>query len=179
MALFRAGPICTKPIRSRSGPCQRNLYGLSAEPLSDERDVMSDPANAPELYIDLPKTAYAPGETITGRILWALDHSPKKLELTAGWWTEGRGTKDFRIEATVEWNTDASAGEESFTVQLPLAPYSFSGTLISLQWMLELREHRHEKFVTEPIVVSPSGEPVLLPRIDEGERKSFSILRDR
>jgi hypothetical protein len=133
----------------------------------------------PRLFIDLPRSVYLPGETISGKIFWVLERPPEELRLTLGWWTEGRGTKDSRIEKSREWRPSSSAGEEPFELTLPPSPYSFSGTLIALKWALELRAKKEKEAVTEPIVVSPDGEPIELPHIDEGGSKPFSLFGNR
>lgn len=133
----------------------------------------------PKLYIDIPGTGYRPEETIAGKILWTLDQPPEIVRLTLGWWTEGRGTKDSRIEASREWQTQLLAGEEDFALALPPSPYSFSGTLITLKWALELSVRKGRETAIEHIVVSPTGEPVELPRIDESGSKPFSLFSRR
>lgn len=131
------------------------------------------------LYIDLPKTAYAPGETVSGTLFWVLPEPPEEIRLTAGWWTEGRGTKDAQIEMTREWQTTSLAGEEKFSLTLPTHPYSFSGTLISLIWAIELSTRQGEHSVSERITLSPLDHPIQLAHIDEGGNKSISVLRRR
>lgn len=131
------------------------------------------------LYIDLPKTHFGPGEKISGRILWVLDHPPGVVRLTLGWWTEGRGSRDAAIEASHEWEAAKAAGEENFSFTLPPSPYSFSGTLITLKWALELSTRKGKETVVEPVVVSPAADLIELSHIDEGGKKSFSFLSRR
>lgn len=133
----------------------------------------------PKLYIDLSKIRYAPGETISGNILWALEEPPPELRLTLGWWTEGRGTKDFKIEDSREWESVAAAGEEAFTLHLRASPYSFSGTLITLKWAIELNAPSQKATAVEAIVVAPGDTPIDLPHLDESRKKSFSLFRNR
>lgn len=128
------------------------------------------------LYIDLPNTRCAPGETISGKVLWALDKQPGIVRLTFGWWTEGRGTRDSRIETSKEWETDSTAGEETFQFPVPPSPYSFSGTLITLKWALELSTKKGRETTVEEILVSPREELIELPQLDEGGKKPFSFI---
>lgn len=133
------------------------------------------------LYIDLPKLAFLPGETVAGKILWVLDQPPGEILLSLGWWTEGRGSKDAKIVEETTWKTAASAGEEGFSFPIPESPVSFNGQLISLKWGLEISAKRGagEKQVLE-IVVSPWGVPVDLPKVEnESSRKSISFVRNR
>lgn len=132
------------------------------------------------LYIDLPKTNYRPGELLRGELLWALDEPPEKIELSLGWWTEGRGDKDANIEHMLEWRSMESAGKESFEMKLPESPYSFEGHLISLKWALELRTANGKQSTTLNLLIAPTDEPIALPLIeDESKRKSFSFRRSR
>ena len=132
------------------------------------------------LYIDLVNTIYLPGDTVTGKILWALNEPPEQVLLSLGWWTEGRGSKDAKIESELEWDTMEVAGERAFQFHLPNTPSSFNGQLISLKWGLELTVlNGDEKQVTE-LIVSPHGVPVELPKVkDESSGKSFSFIRNR
>jgi len=119
------------------------------------------------LYIDLPLTVFLPGDPVSGKILWALDRPPGKIFLSLGWWTEGRGSKDAKVEAELEWETSAVAGEEAFTFTLPDTPYSFSGHLVSLKWGLELTAAKGADKQVQEIVVSPHGVPVELPHLED------------
>jgi hypothetical protein len=127
-----------------------------------------------KLYIDLPKTHYQPEELLRGEILWALDEAPGRIYLSLGWWTEGRGSKDAKIETELDWPTRDSAGQHKFELPLPKTPYSFQGQLITLKWALELRtekgKHRHSLDLT----IAPGDGPVDLPILeDESSRKSL------
>lgn len=128
------------------------------------------------LYIDLPKTHYRPGEILRGEILWALDKAPDKLELTLGWWTEGRGNKDSEIKYRQEWQSPRAAGKESIEIKLPDTPYSFEGHLISLKWALELRTNKGSQATVFDIQLTPSEAKISLPFVaNESKRKSFSF----
>lgn len=131
------------------------------------------------LFIDLPKSHYRPGETIRGSILWALNTPPQVLRLNLGWWTEGKGSKDAKIEAQQEWTTAELAGQEPFEFTLPASPYSFSGHLISLHWALDLSLEKIDSSHTLKITVAPGSDPIELPLVDEGRKKSFSLFSHR
>lgn len=133
-----------------------------------------------DLFIDLPRSIYRPGETISGQILWALNKSPEKMQLSLGWWTEGRGDRDAKIETELEWITNETAGQEDFEIKLPTSPYSFEGHLISLKWALELRSKKGDSSKTLDITVTPNGKEISLPLIEnESKRKPFSFRRSR
>ena len=127
-----------------------------------------------QLYLDLPKTHYRPEELLRGEILWALDEAPGEIQLSLGWWTEGRGSKDAKIETTREWPTRDNAGRQSFELSLPKTPYSFQGQLITLKWALELRTKEGGHHYSLELTISPSEAPVDLPLVeDESSRKSL------
>ncbi len=130
------------------------------------------------LFIDIPQTQVEPGQTLSGKILWALDKAPKELTLSLGWITEGRGTQDRKVEAEQTWRTEQTSGEEAFEFTLPPSPYSFAGTLISVNWALELHVKKSKAEYRLPITVSPHGQAVDLHQVaDESKRKSFSFLK--
>lgn len=124
------------------------------------------------LYIDLPKTHYQPGEVLRGEILWALEEAPGRIYLSLGWWTEGRGSKDAKIEAEVDWPISDRAGQQYFELPLPRAPYAFHGQLITLKWALELRTEKGRHAHSIELTIAPGDAPVDLPLIeDESPRK--------
>ncbi|MGB0257918.1 MAG: hypothetical protein ACPGES_04615 [Coraliomargarita sp.] len=130
------------------------------------------------LFIDLPQTQLEPGQHISGKILWALDKAPKEITLTLGWITEGRGTQDSKVEAEKTWTTEQTSGEESFEFTLPPSPYSFEGTLISVNWALELHVKKGKAEYRLPITVSPHGSAISLSQLsDESKRKPLSFLK--
>lgn len=133
-----------------------------------------------ELFIDLPQTHFHPEGMIRGEFLWTLDRAPERLVLTLGWWTEGRGTKDSKLETELEWRNVDAAGNQRFEIQLPKTPYSFNGHLITLKWALEVRALPGDISRTVDFVMAPGDGPVRLPLIeDERARKSFPFLRRR
>lgn len=130
------------------------------------------------LFIDLPQTQLLPGQTISGKILWAVNKPPEEITLSLGWMTEGRGTQDSKIETQKTWKTDQTSGEESFEFTLPTSPYSFEGTLISVHWALELQVKKGKSEYRIPLTVSPHGSSVALESIaDESKRKPFSFIK--
>jgi len=118
-----------------------------------------------DLFIDLPKTTFKPGERISGKILWALEQPPKEIHLALGWITEGRGTQDNKLEAEETWLTEQTSGEESFDFRLPPSPYSLEGTLISINWALELSVKKGKAQYLLPLTVSPNEKSIALGRV--------------
>ena len=118
---------------------------------------------------DAGRTAYEPGEPITGRIEWSLDASTSGgwLELRLLWHTEGKGTRDGNVVETLRINAPAATGEQDFAFTLPGGPYSFAGRLISLLWGLELvSSHKGEAERVE-LTVAPGGKAVQLGTVEK------------
>lgn len=93
-----------------------------------------------ELRIDIDgdRRWFLPGETVAGRSVWRLDRDAESVELRLFWYTSGKGTEDVTIVDSVRTEAAAMAGEQGFSFPLPHGPYSFSGSLITLTWALEL-----------------------------------------
>jgi hypothetical protein len=81
---------------------------------------------------------FLPGGLLEGRASWRLDEPPEAVELRLFWHTSGKGTEDVEIVDVRRFGGPGPHGEESFAFTLPLGPYSFSGSLITLAWALEL-----------------------------------------
>jgi len=84
-----------------------------------------------QISTDGGKTAYLPGETVTGRVRWQFDKPVNGLT-SALLVHAGKGTRDVGVTASQAVQTPPPEGQESFSFVLPEAPYSFSGKLISL-----------------------------------------------
>jgi hypothetical protein len=108
------------------------------------------------------RTAFRPGETISGAAGWSLGAKPRSAEVRLFWFTEGKGTRDLEIVDTIAFAGPGESEERAFSFTLPQAPYSFSGRLISLIWAVELVIEPGEQAERIQIKVSPTGEEVLL-----------------
>jgi len=93
-----------------------------------------------ELRIDVDgdRTWFLPGETVTGRAVWRLEDDAESVDLRVFWYTSGKGTEDVAIIDSVHAEAAGTAGELGFSFPLPNGPYSFSGSLITLTWALEI-----------------------------------------
>ena len=119
-----------------------------------------------ELNIDLhdSKTCYAPGETVRGTVQWNVQVNPHHFDLSLLWYTTGKGTRDVDVVETVTIDNPGSFGSKDFAFTLPHGPYSFSGKLISLIWVIELTCSPGEETVRQEITISPSGREIILDR---------------
>src|SRR4051812_21564421 len=114
------------------------------------------------------KTAFSPGEHITGQVSWQLDAPPKTAELRLVWSTSGRGIEDLSVVQAISFANPQATESRPFTFTLPLGPYSFSGKLITLRWGLELAIEPGNQFAGLEIIVAPGGHEVSLPQVTAG-----------
>jgi hypothetical protein len=110
------------------------------------------------------KTKYRPGEMIEGVAFWELPELPKVLELRLFWRTQGKGTVDHQVVATVAFDGAQPTDRRPFRFALPAEPYSVSGILVSIVWGLELVAEPNIGSAAVEIVLSPTGEEVRLEK---------------
>ena len=120
-----------------------------------------------ELFED--QTAFQPGEEVQGKVFWTSEQPPQRIELRLFWFTKGKGTEDAGIVETVPFDQPLVSETRAFRFRLPAAPYSFSGSLISLVWALELIVYPSKQMVRREIEVGPGRcevklEPVVIPQ---------------
>jgi len=113
------------------------------------------------------RTAFRPGEAISGAAGWSLGAKPRSAEVRFFWFTEGKGTRDLQIVDTIVFAGPSESEERAFSFTLLQAPYSFSGRLISLIWALELVIEPGEQAERIQITMSPTGKEVLLSDLGE------------
>ena len=83
-------------------------------------------------------TKFLPGEEIQGEVMWNLQKLPKTISVNLFWFTEGQGNPDSEIVRSIELDASGLSGRQWFRLALPAAPYSFTGSLISLNWAVEV-----------------------------------------
>jgi hypothetical protein len=111
------------------------------------------------------RTTFAPGELIAGAVDWAWDHVPKKAEVRLGWTTMGKGTTDSNIVEEIVFSDLQATDLRTLEFTAPEEPYSFSGTLVSLVWYVELAMQPGDLQERREIVIAPGGHEVLLPGV--------------
>ena len=122
------------------------------------------------------KKDYRPGETIEGEIRWNLISQPESLELSLFWYTKGKGTQDIKIIRSIKIDSPGASGSKTFTFNVPDGPYSFSGTLISLMWAIELVAYPDKKTCRAEMVVSPTEQEIQLRPVLGDKKNINSIL---
>ena len=115
-----------------------------------------------DITLDIHKTVFEPQDEVVGRVTWSLHRSPKVVTVTAGWYTQGRGSEDEQIEIEQKWRTDENRGVQGFVLPLSKSPYSYSGKLIEIIWYVSAKTKKGGLHTRTDIVVSPNGKPVTL-----------------
>lgn len=123
------------------------------------------------IELDHDRTAFAPGEEVSGTVSWALEDPPaERVEVRLAWFTRGKGDRDTGVAAWIELPGPLPSDRRDFRLTLPEGPYSFSGKLISLIWAVEVVADPGERAERVEIVVSPTRREVLLhPDLPAGE----------
>lgn len=108
------------------------------------------------------KTNYGPGDWIEGKATWQLDKSADWLEIRLLWFTQGKGDSDVSVEETMRVEAPSLNESRSFRFQLPPAPYSFSGKLISLIWAIEVVAQGDNEAARYEFILAPDGREIEL-----------------
>lgn len=137
---------------------------------------------AEQLFLEIPRKTFRPGETVAGEFLWDCSEAPRSLRLRLGWWTEGRGDRDEQVVAEETWEQPGPIGKEAFSFSLPreCVP-SFSGRLVSVVWGLQLSAAgtKAEDWV-EILTVSPSSREIdISGKTYESKGQSVSFGKGR
>ena len=112
---------------------------------------------------------FRPGEEIAGTASWSLEKDPESVELRLFWRTEGKGTQDTEVAEAVPFEQPLREDRRDFRVRAPASPYSFSGTLVSLVWALEVVTEPGSLAAREDVTVSPTGRPIRLEAAPDGK----------
>ena len=123
------------------------------------------------IELEQGKTTYRPGDTVAGSVRWQFDTAPRQLSLRLVWYTQGKGDEDVGMAEETIFEQLGLSDQRMFRLTVPNGPYSFSGTLISLTWALELVAQPGDHFERQDIVVAPTGREVLLQAVPGQEVK--------
>jgi len=115
------------------------------------------------LVIHLDADDFEPGEVVTGRVEWdGLERRPELLLVSLLWFTEGKGTEDIEVVDDVKVQHPAPLGSQVFSLKLPNFPWSFSGTLVSLVWAVEVTFEPRGAVERVNLVAAPGGDEIRL-----------------
>jgi hypothetical protein len=100
-----------------------------------------------QIQLDSPEARYLPGETLSGvyRIPPALPEDLHTVEVSAYWFTEGKGDEDLGSHFFEKRSRDDAAAvlapdvEGVFSLALPACPLSYDGVLIKVRWCVRVR----------------------------------------
>jgi hypothetical protein len=115
-----------------------------------------------------------PGDTAEVTFEWRLTEAPASIEARLFWYTSGKGTQDLTIVET-QPASPVAHGEQRFRFKLPQAPYSFSGTLITLSWAVELVAG--ELAERWEFVLAPEAREITLARLPDPARAAFELRK--
>lgn len=118
------------------------------------------------LKIELTEKNFCAGSLVQGKVFWQIENEPEQAEIRLFWYTQGKGTTDLEVVQTQKFENPQQADERDFSLQLPAAPYSFSGKLISLVWALELVIEPGDWVERAEITMSATGAEVVLGTIE-------------
>ena len=114
--------------------------------------------------------SYEPLEEVKGVASWELPEPPAAVEVRLFWYTSGRGDRDQDVVAVERQENPGPSGRLPFTLQLPQAPWTFSGQLVSLVWAVEVVLPEENLAGDAELVMGPGGEEA---RVD-GEPEEIS-----
>lgn len=125
---------------------------------------MNDPAATLEISLEDGRTVFEPGGRVTGVAAWSARRAPPGMELRLSWAARGPGGRDFKIAETIPFRQPLASERRPFILTLPLGPYSFRGSLISLEWVLELVALPGEEKTGVALTVAPGQQAIDLRR---------------
>lgn len=113
-----------------------------------------------DLKLDREDTGYVPGEPISGRVSWDLGRSPGRMVVRLLWQTSGKGTQDTGVVAEEVYEMASLRDARVFSFPGVEGPYSFSGKLITVQWLIEAVADKGDAHAEQLLTVSPTGTEV-------------------
>ncbi|MFA6716638.1 MAG: hypothetical protein WCS27_14755 [Victivallaceae bacterium] len=119
------------------------------------------------LHLKDGKTSYRPGEKIRGELEWDLSQDIQNITINIFWYTEGVGDPDSETAVTEKIDMPMRNGRQSFEMELPSAPYSYSGRIGSLKWAIEASAVGDKVKDLKEFSITPDGREIILPEIKE------------
>ena len=121
-------------------------------------------------FIELDEAAgcFVPGSRLVGVARWTSEERVQSVAVCACWETGGKGAGDHGEGARVELERPRQTDEQRFELILSEGPYSLQGSLITINWRLELMLD-DEPVAALAFVLSPFGRPVTLEKIADDE----------
>ncbi len=114
------------------------------------------------------RTAYEPGGTLRGSVHWRYERAPLRLQLNLLWRAAGSGEVQIAIVDVAQITGLAAVGERPFQLKLPRSPWSYEGTILRIEWGLELVDSAAEIAARVELVIAPGGEAMTSERFAGG-----------
>ncbi len=123
------------------------------------------------------KISYHPGEKISGEVEWDLTQEVKEIAINVFWYTEGIGDQDSEIAESEIIKLPLKSDRQSFEIELPMAPYSYSGQITSLKWAIEATTLKDKVKDVKEFSMTPGNKEIILPEIKEDLSKAQNFLK--
>lgn len=118
-----------------------------------------------EVEIDGGRTAFEPGDTITGSASWDLPGPPSSLDVCLVWLAKGgSATQQDGVAARVALEGARSRDTRTFELQAPDGPYSYDGRLLTITWAVEVQAEPGSRSGRTELVIAPGGRPLVPAR---------------
>jgi hypothetical protein len=117
--------------------------------------------NLLQIEFDGGRTAYRPGDVVTGHAAWQVEEI-SSVEVRFLWYTGGQGTFDMQVVASTKVDNPQRTGRTPFRYQLRDSPYSFSGSLVSLQWAVDVVIEPGDRLARAKFVMAPDAKEIQL-----------------
>jgi hypothetical protein len=114
------------------------------------------------IAIEMEQKTFEPGSEMSGNVRWSGLEDCDRLDIRLIWYTSGKGDQDFDIANKTAAVRPADSGEQAFSFPAPTHPHSFSGTLISLTWAIEVVQFPGQDAERCDIVIAPGGREIVL-----------------
>ena len=106
------------------------------------------------------QTAFSPGDPLDVTVEWQLPEVPRAISVRLVWYTRGKGDTDICVADEQRFENPQSFQRRDCTFQLPEAPFSFSGKLVSLVWAIEVLAEPSDESARLDIIIAPGGKEV-------------------
>ncbi len=116
-----------------------------------------------EINTTLGVKNFHPGDDVTGKVNWDLESGPKEVVVNLLWHTQGKGTEDNDRVDQIVISQHTKRGEANFSLKIPkTGPWSFSGKLISILWIVEVVTNPTTEKMEVEIIVGPEAREIVI-----------------
>ena len=84
------------------------------------------------------RSAFEPGDVVEGLAGWERAAPPRSAQVRLFWHTRGAGDPDVGVVDKADLDVADPVSAQPFRLRLPDRPYSYTGTLITICWAVEL-----------------------------------------